>query len=236
MSINQIHIYRCLVIFIIFLHPIPVDRNQKHTLFTCSMDSTMKIWDIPEEGFVVDSSAPVATFSTATRTGFRGIACHPQAENVVAVRGAREACVVDTVSLSELFSIKSDTFGSNDLQSFGWSYDGKVLFTTGKDKILRQFDIRSSQLPTAETVVHGNLSRLIPNLTPNLSQVNPIFTPDLPQLKPNFIPDLSQLNPNFIPNLPQLIPNLTPNLPQLIPNFTPNLPRRKSQFPGYLAR
>jgi WD40 repeat protein len=41
------------------------------------------------------------------------------------------------------------------IQSFGWSYDGSVLLSTSKDKMLRQFDIRKGSDPVSSISIHG---------------------------------------------------------------------------------
>ena len=130
--------------------------SQKHKLFSCSSDSTLKIWEIPEKGYVVDSNSPVSVYTAGS--ALRAVACHTTAEDIVAVRGSRDVTVLDTSGseIQEKFKISSDVFGANDLQSLSWSFDGSTLLTTGKDKILRQFDVRSSMSPVTQvTSFHG---------------------------------------------------------------------------------
>ena len=129
---------------------------QRHKLFSCSSDSTLKIWEIPDKGFIVDSNTPLSIY-TAT-SALRAIACHPTAEDIIAVRGTRDVTVLDTHSseIQEKFKISNDVFGTNDLQSLVWSFDGSILLTSGKDKTIRQFDVRASTSPmTNVTSSHG---------------------------------------------------------------------------------
>jgi WD40 repeat protein len=132
-------------------------NTQKNRIYTCSSDATLKLWDIPVNGFIVDSVSALSVHSSANSVPFRGIACHTSVENIVAARGTRDVFVFDTsVEASRpIFSIGADVFGANDLQSFAWSFDGALLLTTGKDKTLRQFDIRSSTTPVTTLCPHG---------------------------------------------------------------------------------
>ena len=130
--------------------------TQKHKLFTCSSDSTLKVWEIPEKGYVVDSTTPLAVYTAGS--ALRAIACHTTADDIVAVRGTREVTILDTHEneVQEKFKITADVFGANDLQSLNWSFDGSTLFTSGKDRTLRQFDIRASTSPVTQvTSFHG---------------------------------------------------------------------------------
>ncbi len=130
--------------------------SQKHKLFSCSSDSTFKIWEIPEKGYIVDSTAPISAYMASS--ALRAIACHSTAEDIVAVRGNRDVTVLDTSGseIQEKFKISSDLFGANDLQSLTWSFDGSTLLTSGKDKILRQFDVRASVSPVTQVAsFHG---------------------------------------------------------------------------------
>ena len=68
--------------------------SQKHKLFSCSSDSTFKIWEIPEKGYIVDSTAPISAYMASS--ALRAIACHSTAEDIVAVRGNRDVTVLDT--------------------------------------------------------------------------------------------------------------------------------------------
>lgn len=131
----------------------PGFSSQIHKLYTCSSDSTLKLWDIPKGGFISDCSTPTSTFTAPY--ALRSLACNPIAENIIAIRGARDVIVLDSSDMSQLFTIGETTLGTNDLQSLSWSSDGSTLLTLGKDKTLRLFDVRKSQTPTSEVLAHG---------------------------------------------------------------------------------
>ena len=131
----------------------PGFSNQRHMLFSCASDSSLKLWEVPDGGFVVDCTTPIASFNSPCP--LKSIACNPIAENIIATRGTRDVLVVDATDMSQFFSIGGDILGANDLQSLSWSGDGVSVRTMGKDKILRQFDIRASNTPSVEVAAHG---------------------------------------------------------------------------------
>jgi len=92
--------------------------TQKNKIYTCSTDATLKLWDIPSSGFIVDSGPALSVHNSANSVPLRGIACHPSVENIVAARGTREIFLFDTSieASSPMFSVGSDIFGANDLQ------------------------------------------------------------------------------------------------------------------------
>eukprot|EP01032_Pedospumella_encystans_P031788 gene31788-35882_t len=46
-------------------------------LFTCSTDKTLKLWQIPEDGLLVDISAPLLSLMLEDQSPVRGLAVNP---------------------------------------------------------------------------------------------------------------------------------------------------------------
>jgi coronin-1B/1C/6 len=117
--------------------------NQQQ-LYSCSTDKTVKLWQIPEEGMIVDISSPVATMALADQAAVRGLASHPTVNGIVAGRGSRSLSLLDFNTNKALTSsgAKSATIPTADFASLAWSFHGDLLLTTAKDKLLRVFDPR----------------------------------------------------------------------------------------------
>ena len=130
--------------------------NQQQ-LFSCSTDKTVKIWQIPEDGLVVDQSASAATMGLDTKSAVRGIAPHPCTLSLLAARGSREVSLVDTSTQQEILA-STGALWDGDIQSMGWSFSGHVMMTTSKDKQLRLFDWRTGSTGVvAKVLAHSGL-------------------------------------------------------------------------------
>ncbi|CAM9107307.1 unnamed protein product [Ectocarpus fasciculatus] len=119
----------------------PHDSQQ---LFTCSADGTVKIWAVPEAGFLVDESTAVSVITPSFGGSVKGLATHASAASIVAIRGSRDAAVLDLKAGVESLLLPSSLLGGAELQSLGWSFQGDVLLSTSKDKNLRVIDPRSA--------------------------------------------------------------------------------------------
>ena len=131
----------------------PFHRNQ---LFTCSQDATLKLWEIPSDGYTVDSTSPILSLSASETIQFRGIAAHNSAAGIVAARGTRDIALFDAVAGSQITSVGRGLY-SADIQSFCWSFDGELLAVTSKDKKLRLMDLRRSAVVAAECEAHNGV-------------------------------------------------------------------------------
>jgi WD40 repeat protein len=115
-----------------------------YQLITCSADAYMKLWVIPETGYVDDVTAPEASWITSGKDPLRGVAFHPSIAGLVASRSSRRLFLWDINGGSgnkEIAATAEDAFNA-DIQSWSWSYDGSTLLTTSKDKTLRVIDTR----------------------------------------------------------------------------------------------
>lgn len=124
-----------------------------HHIYTCSTDKTVKLWKIPEEGLIVDMSAPVLSIGLEDQAPVKAIAVHPTAACVLAGRSSRSLTLFDVESATAVSSLPpksgassvdtSALLPSSDYLSLTWSFQGDFLVTTAKDKQLRLFDPRS---------------------------------------------------------------------------------------------
>lgn len=128
-----------------------------HQLFTCSTDKTIKLWQIPEEGLIVDISVPVLSLSLDDQTPVRGLAVNPAAHNILAGRGSRSITLFDMESTKSVSSHLKSINPTGDYQSISWSFRGDLLVTTAKDKLLRLVDPRASEGVASAAPAHVGL-------------------------------------------------------------------------------
>lgn len=126
------------------------DNFNRHLLYSCATDGHLKLWEIPSAGYIVDCTNPIKTLSSTKGSPLRGISVHPSASGIVAARGSRDIFVFSSETSNEIFS--SGEVFTGDLQSLSWSYDGKLLVTTSKDKYIRLFDLRQTGSSVIATV------------------------------------------------------------------------------------
>ena len=56
-------------------------------LATCSKDATLKLWEIPPEGFEESAKEPLATLSSNSTSGIIGFEWHHTVNNMIASFG-----------------------------------------------------------------------------------------------------------------------------------------------------
>jgi WD40 repeat protein len=130
-----------------------------HQLYSCSTDKTVKLWQIPEDGLVVDMSAPAATLSLEDQAPVRGLAVHPTVNGLLAARGSRSFSIFDVNSGNALSSLttKGTSPPTADFFSVAWSGDGQYLVTLAKDKLLRVHDPRAVAEAVMTATAHTGL-------------------------------------------------------------------------------
>jgi coronin-1B/1C/6 len=114
----------------------------EHIIATCSDDTTLKIWGIPEAGLTETITEPLVDLKghgkKVTLAKF-----HPTASNVLSSVSADFTVKLwDIEKGSEITS-----FGGNDqlIQDVAWDYSGRMYCTSSKDKAIRFVDARSSE-------------------------------------------------------------------------------------------
>ena len=126
-------------------------------LFTCSTDKTLKLWQIPEDGLLVDISAPLLSLMLEDQSPVRGLAVNPVAANVLAGRGSRTISLFDIESGKNASSTLKNVVPTGDYQSLSWSFRGDLLVTTAKDKLLRLVDPRAAEGTVSSATAHVGL-------------------------------------------------------------------------------
>jgi coronin-1B/1C/6 len=149
----------------------------KQQIVSCSDDGKICLWEIPEdfsfhknlddEDNIKDITEPVKVLSGHTRK-VGHVQFHPCAENVVA-----SSSLDYTVKLWNLTTGKAEiTLQHKDLVTcFAFNYNGSLLATTSRDKIIRIWDIRSGKIISegpghtgakpARVVWLGNTDRIV---------------------------------------------------------------------------
>ena len=126
-------------------------------LFTCSTDKTLKLWQIPEDGLLVDISAPLLSLMLEDQSPVRGLAVNPAAANVLAGRGSRTISLFDIESGKNASTTLKNVVPTGDYQSLSWSFRGDLLVTTAKDKLLRLVDPRAAEGTVSSATAHVGL-------------------------------------------------------------------------------
>lgn len=120
-------------------------------IFSCSGDGSVKLWNIPNDGYVVDCTEPFQTMSSSIGCPFRGCLPNPVASDIIVCRSLKELSLFDVNAGAEVRLQQ----GFVDLQSMAWSHDGSILLTTAKDKTLSLVDMRNSAV-TNSVQAHAN--------------------------------------------------------------------------------
>ncbi|RUP51924.1 hypothetical protein BC936DRAFT_144358 [Jimgerdemannia flammicorona] len=116
-------------------------------LVTSSDDAKIRVWKIPEEGLVDDVAEPTAVLSAPHMDRISHLVFNPTVKNVLlsasADRGNSTIRIWDIEARKEKIALT----GSHDdvIYSAIWSYDGRLIATTSKDKKVRIFDARTKE-------------------------------------------------------------------------------------------
>ena len=131
------------------------DPFDRHRLFSCSGDALVKLWRVPEQGYVQDENTPVISVSTSRGVPLKGIVAHPSASGLFAVRGNKDVFLMDLEAGREIGTSAANAF-SADISFASWSFSGHVLTVTAKDKLLKLLDFRSNRdLCVSSVAAHG---------------------------------------------------------------------------------
>jgi len=131
-------------------------RFDQQKIFSCSLDQTIKLWQVPDEGLVSDLTTPLMTMQLTDKALVKGLSLHTCSKEILAGRGVRTIDVYDIETEKSFCTIPtSSSVHSSDIQSMEWSNMGDILMTTCKDQQLRFFDIRTNgATPSATTLAH----------------------------------------------------------------------------------
>ncbi|XP_063437988.1 coronin-6-like [Mytilus trossulus] len=107
-----------------------------------SEDSTVKIWQIPDNLNKNLSEWQVDLHGHHRRVGY--IEWHPTAENVILSAGFDHKCILWNVEQAEPISVISEH--PDSIYSISWNTDGSLFCTTCKDKQIRVLDPRTGSV------------------------------------------------------------------------------------------
>lgn len=128
------------------------DFNPSHEqlIATGGDDCTVKVWGIPEEGLTETISEPLVDMAEHQRKVVV-IRFHPTAEHVLASGSADHTVKIWDVQNGES---KVDIPHDELLQDVVWNYDGSMLASSSKDKLMRIIDPRTGEV-TASVEAHN---------------------------------------------------------------------------------
>jgi len=117
---------------------------------SASEDATAKVWSIPEGGLQGSTADAIQTLSGHQRK-VGSVDFNPAAENVLATSSTDLTVRLwDISNGQERVSLEGHT---DAIQSVAWSWDGKLIITTCKDKKLRIYDARQKNI-SGEVIAH----------------------------------------------------------------------------------
>jgi len=122
-----------------------------HIIASASQDGSAKIWAIPEGGVTSNITDPVSNLvGHSKRLMF--VDWHPLANNVLITATNDEVKLWDAEAGQE--QVELPKVHKGQITSAAWSYDGALLATAAKDKMLRVFDPRGGAV-VSEGAAHG---------------------------------------------------------------------------------
>ena len=146
----------------------------ENLLGTCSEDSTIKVWGIPEGGLTEHISEPLVDLHGHARKCTL-MDFHPTAQHICcSASGDFTMKLWDIEKASELVTFEGM---SQLIQDFAWDYCGNLCATTSKDKILRLYDGRTGTVSMQKEQPHeGAKSTKLVWLGPKQKLVSVGFT------------------------------------------------------------
>lgn len=131
---------------------------------SASEDTTIKVWNIPEDWEPTDGKGLAKTGTNMTESivdliGHRKkvtlVRFHPTASNVLASTSADYTLKVWDVEKTEVISSFEDF--SDLMQDIVWDYKGDTYATSCKDKIVRLIDARTAKVSETIKIPHDGL-------------------------------------------------------------------------------
>eukprot|EP00605_Chrysophyceae_sp_TOSAG23-4_P000828 GSChrysophyteH1.ASY1.ANO1.918.1 assembled CDS len=110
-------------------------------LAAVSTDGKVYLWKIPNGG-ITSNLRDANELTTSTKSPLRGLAWHPSAQGVLAVRSSRQIFVFDTFTNGKEGAASADGIFKGDILSFCWNADGSAVAISSKDKVMRLLDPR----------------------------------------------------------------------------------------------
>ena len=150
----------------------PFDENE---IASCSEDTTVKIWTIPDGGLVEDLKDPRLDLMGHEKKSIH-VHWHPTAANILASSSADGTILIwnTTAGGEPLYRLTQQGVMNPELvYSFSWNYNGSQIVSTSKDKKLRLYDVRKEA--EIQTVANHHLGSK-PSRVVFLGSTNKLFT------------------------------------------------------------
>ena len=123
-----------------------------HMIASCSEDSTVKVWGIPEGGLTEDVTEPLVDLHGHQRK-VTLIKFHPTASNVLASTSADQSVKLWDIEKGMEINTLSDAHDQL-IQDIVWDYTGSVYTTSSKDKHVRICDARANCVASMIETAH----------------------------------------------------------------------------------
>lgn len=114
-----------------------------NVIASSSEDTTIKVWEIPDEGLVENLTKPLCTLEYHQRR-VGSISWHPVANNILLSASHDNLMLVWNLETQE--PITQIDCHPDLIFSMSWNYNGSLIATTCKDKKVRVIDPRSGEV------------------------------------------------------------------------------------------
>lgn len=120
----------------------PFDDN---LIASSSEDTTVKIWQIPDEGLGKETiTEPLLTLSDSHQRKVHQVLWHPVASNILLSASTDPLIVIWNLEIGE--AAKEIDCHPDIIYSVSWNTNGSLIATTCKDKKIRTIDVRKGEV------------------------------------------------------------------------------------------
>ncbi|CAO3703251.1 unnamed protein product [Rhizopus stolonifer] len=124
------------------------DPFDPYRLVTVSLDSKMRVWEIPEGGIEEDIQEPQHVLADTTMDKLNLVEFHPTSRDVLLT--ASQDLDNPTIRIWDMkeqkVKIKLDNIHKGTIFGCAWSIDGRKIVTTSKEKLIRVLDARTGNV------------------------------------------------------------------------------------------
>ncbi|UXI18150.1 programmed cell death 6-interacting protein [Sarcoptes scabiei] len=124
-----------------------------NVIASCSDDTTIKLWYIPDSGLLTRNMTQPIVELTGHKRRVNFIEWHPVADNILVSAGSDHLIMVWNTLTAE--SVRQIDCHHDTIHSMSFNRDGSLLATTCKDKKLRIIDPRSGRVVNEGLCHHG---------------------------------------------------------------------------------
>ncbi|KAH9420719.1 hypothetical protein DERP_001150 [Dermatophagoides pteronyssinus] len=124
-----------------------------NVIASCSDDTTIKLWYIPDEGLLSRNMQQPIIELRGHKRRVNFIEWHPTADNIIVSAGSDHLMIVWNTLTAD--ACRVITCHTETIHSMSFNRDGSLIATTSKDKKLRIIDPRSAQVVNEGLCHHG---------------------------------------------------------------------------------